>query len=126
MFTPRRVSGGGVRENGVPTCRTGAEEKKEVMSRKLNLTQIVLALAVTLGAGSALLSNVAQADDCGHLKIAEVQAECKKGGKDAVKKWMQAASKAHKKECKDCHSDQKEYKLKDNAEADLKAALAKK
>jgi hypothetical protein len=126
MLTPRRVSGGGVRENGVPTCRTGAEEKKEVMSRKLNVQNVVLAAALLLGAGVAFAGG--KDAKCADAKSADVKTACTKTGKplvaDAMKEVVKAAKakgKDHK--CTDCHKDQDKFELKDGAEANFKKLL---
>jgi hypothetical protein len=114
----------------VPTHRTGAEEKKEVMSRKLNLSNLVLVAAMVFGAGAALVTSPAYADaKCDSLKNAKVKAECAKGGVDGVKTYMKglvkaAKDKGKKHECADCHKDQKEFKLKDNAEKDFATLLS--
>jgi hypothetical protein len=97
------------------------------MSRsvKFSVPKLVLALAMTFGAAAALVSVGASAADpkCASLTVPAVKAECDKGGIEAVKTLMKKVSKEHKKECKDCHVDQKDFKLKDNAKKDLEAAL---
>ncbi len=55
--------------------------------------------------------------------FAEVKAACDKGGRNEAKKLMKdiekkAKAAGKKSECKDCHSDQKEYKHKDNSKKD--------
>ena len=118
-------------KNGVPTCRTGAEEKKEVMSRKLNVQNLVLAAALTLSAGAALVTSPAYADKdakCDAMKDAKGKAACTKSGAatvgDFMKKAVGAAKKNGKKhECADCHKDQKTFELKDGADGKLATLL---
>jgi hypothetical protein len=102
------------------------------MFQTRSLTTGFLVASLGIAAGLAVLSssNVASADAaCDKLKVAEVKAVCDKGGVAAVKKSMKTAMDEANKggaklECKSCHSDQKEYKTNDKAEADFKAKLA--
>jgi hypothetical protein len=97
------------------------------MSQKRSLTGFLVA-SLGLAAGLAVLASpdLASADDCGALKIAEVKAVCAKGGKKGVEQAMKDAVKAAKAKdaslnCKSCHGDKNE--LKDNAEKDFTAKL---
>ena len=110
----------------------GVEGEKEVMSRSVKccFSNLALALALTVGAGAAFVASPAHADGkCDWLKNAKVKAECGKGGVDGVKTYMKglvkaAKDKGKKHECSDCHKDQKEFALKDNAEKDFATLLA--
>lgn len=100
------------------------------MFQKRSLTTGFLVASLGIAAGFAVVTSptVASADDCGSMKHDKVKAVCSKGGKDAVKKAMKAAMDEANKggaklECKSCHSDQKEYKKSDNADADFKKHL---
>jgi hypothetical protein len=107
------------------------ETRIEFMFQKRSLTTGFLVASLGIAAGLAVVSSptVASADaGCGDLKHEKVKAVCGKGGKDAVKKAMKAAMDEANKggaklECKSCHSDQKEYKKSDNADADFKKHL---
>jgi hypothetical protein len=107
------------------------------MSHKRSLTTGFLIASLGLAAGLGVFASptIASAgDDCADLKKPKVIAVCKNGfdgkkGKDAVEKAMKAAQKALKAatkesvKCTDCHVDQKQYKAKDNADADFDSKL---
>ena len=101
--------------------------------QKSYLPKLALALAMTFGAGAAVMApSVAQAGGkpCATKKFhyPEVEKACK-DGQDGAKKFMKEVQKGAKKngkssDCKDCHKDQKSFELKDNAVDDFKELLA--
>jgi hypothetical protein len=102
------------------------------MFQTRSLTTGFLVASLGIAAGFAVVGSpsLAAADGCDNLAIAEVKAVCAKGGSAAVKKSMKAAMDeankgGEKLACKNCHSDQKEYKTTDNAKADFEAKLKK-
>jgi len=108
-----------------PTSRPRVEGEKEVMSRSVKccVSNIALALALSVGAGAAFVAGPAMAGDCGGAKNAKVKEHCEKGGDAAVKKYMQdlvkaAKAKGKKTACDDCHANQKTFELKDAAAAE--------
>jgi hypothetical protein len=91
-----------------------------------------LALAVAMMAGAALgvlAPSIAHAGDdaCTTKKFhyPAVEKACKDGGRKAAKDVMKSAVKKAKAagkdmKCTSCHEDTKDFKLKDNAVADMK------
>ncbi|HTM46114.1 MAG TPA: hypothetical protein VL137_14235 [Polyangiaceae bacterium] len=104
--------------------------------RNRSFYNVVLAAALALGAGAALLHTAPAyaADDEGSdsgactakkFNYPSVEKACKDGGRKAAKKLMKEASKKYKADGKDwkcnhCHKDLKAYELTDNAVKDLK------
>ena len=95
--------------------------------------KLALALAMTFSAGVAVMAptNAHAGKPCNTTKFhyPEVEKACKDGGQDSAKKFMKDVQKAAKakgttKDCKDCHEDQKDFGLKDNAVGDFKELLA--
>jgi hypothetical protein len=106
-----------------------------VQTRNRSFFNIVLAAALALGAGAALLHTTpAYADDDGDdsgactakkFNYPAVEKACKDGGRKAAKKLMKDTLKKAKADgkdwkCKSCHKDLKAYDLTDNAVKDLK------
>jgi hypothetical protein len=105
------------------------------MIRVRSLSTVLLLAATTFGAAAALVTPSASADEakkpCTHdPKFGPVKAACAAGGLKQAKDLMKGYEKAIEAkggsfDCKDCHTDQKTFPLKDNAKADFDKAKAK-
>ena len=100
------------------------------MSSKRTLSTALLLGAMSVGAGAALLvpstASAGKDASCSDLKIGNGAKLCKEKFGGNVKDMMKAVKNASgAKNCKGCHVDTKEYKLKDNAKADYEKALKK-
>jgi mono/diheme cytochrome c family protein len=101
------------------------------------LSNAVLAAAITIAGASAFITAPAEAGaDCKTtaFKFAEVKKACADKGTTGAKKLMKDIEKAEEKalvaagkeksgakQCSACHTDKKDYGLKDNAVADYEA-----
>jgi hypothetical protein len=99
-------------------------------SRSLATLALLSALlgAAVLGGAPSIAHAADEACTTTKFHYPVVEKACKEGGRKAVKPIMKAAVQKAKDQGKDikctsCHEDMKDFKLKDNAVADLKPLL---